>query len=141
MQGTQSQFSGGPFAVINGALAEDVICVYIPKAVELEKTYSCNFCHVRYATQTMVSDVSVINLASYTKMDGGDVALSMHILNSLMNLAISLHTLAIGSPKRLSETLHIVGIAEDCDSTQILLHLVQAARQKAGCHFVAQGFW
>lgn len=37
MQGAQSQYYGGPFAVINGALAEDVICVYVPKAVELER--------------------------------------------------------------------------------------------------------
>ena len=37
LQGVQSQYSGGPFAVINGALAEDVICVYIPRAVELER--------------------------------------------------------------------------------------------------------
>ncbi len=37
LQGGQSQFSGGPFAVINGALAEDVVCIYIPEAVELER--------------------------------------------------------------------------------------------------------
>ena len=37
LQGEQSRFSGGPFAVINGALAEDAICIYVPEAVELER--------------------------------------------------------------------------------------------------------
>lgn len=37
LQGSQSRFSGGPFTVVNGALAEDAVCIFIPKAVELDR--------------------------------------------------------------------------------------------------------
>lgn len=45
LQGSLSRTLGGPFAVINGAIAEDVICVHIPKGVELERPV-----HTIYAT-------------------------------------------------------------------------------------------
>ncbi len=36
-QGEQSAARGGPFAVLNGATATDVVCVAVPAGVQLEQ--------------------------------------------------------------------------------------------------------
>ena len=45
LQGRESRHSGGPFAVMNGALAEEVVCIHVPTGVELERPI-----HIIYAT-------------------------------------------------------------------------------------------
>ena len=37
MQGQQARTRGSPFAILNGATAQDVLCVYVPDGVQLEK--------------------------------------------------------------------------------------------------------
>lgn len=36
MQGVQARTYGGPFAVLNGALAPDVVCISVPAGAEIE---------------------------------------------------------------------------------------------------------
>ena len=36
MQGVQARTYGGPFAVLNGALAPDVVCISVPAGAEVE---------------------------------------------------------------------------------------------------------
>lgn len=37
MQGTLSRSQGGPFAVLNGALAEEVQVIAVPEGIEIDK--------------------------------------------------------------------------------------------------------
>lgn len=37
MQGSQARTRGSPFALVNGATAQDVLCVYVPDGVILDK--------------------------------------------------------------------------------------------------------
>ena len=36
-QGQQARTRGSPFAIVNGATAQDVLCVYVPDGVHLDK--------------------------------------------------------------------------------------------------------
>ena len=36
-QGSQARTRGSPFALVNGATAQDVLCVYVPDGVTVEK--------------------------------------------------------------------------------------------------------
>ena len=37
VQGQQARTRGSPFAIVNGATAQDVLCVYVPDGVHLDK--------------------------------------------------------------------------------------------------------
>lgn len=93
-QGSQARTRGSPFALVNGATALDVLCVYVPDGVIVEKPI-----HVVYIPTGM----------SHAHVDPRDVIVhKTDRLCALVSGAIARDVLGVLNPKGLvSEPIHV----------------------------------